>query len=252
MSDNVLKKDDELLKKRLIELSETSYRKNIPVHTDFLNLYEQSIFHTVRFSTCYRVYGGYELSERKIVSFIPYEDYPYEEPISIIKVTPVNAKFSGDLTHRDFLGTVLGLGIDRSKIGDIIVTNNNAYIFCISSMTDYIVNNLTRIKHTPVLVSLSDSVPEDISANYKEITGSISSVRLDSILALAFNISRSKIITNIEEGLVFVNGRLITTNSYTLKEDDIISVRHMGRFMYKGTIGTSKKGRYFVKLHKYI
>lgn len=86
----------------------------------------------------------------------------------------------------------------------------------------------------------------------EEIKGSISSVRLDSLLALAFHSSRSKLVAFIEGGKVFVNGKLITSNGYQIKENDIISVRGLGRFRYTETISQTKKGRYYVTIELYI
>ena len=86
----------------------------------------------------------------------------------------------------------------------------------------------------------------------KEITGTVSSIRLDSMLSLAFGSSRSKLVTLIEAGKVYVNGKLITSNGYQLKEDDIISVRGLGRFQYKQVMSQTKKGRYYVTIHLYI
>ena len=90
------------------------------------------------------------------------------------------------------------------------------------------------------------------SPNIKEVRGTVSSLRLDSLLSLAFSASRSKLVAYIENGKVFVNGKLITSNGYQIKEDDIISVRGLGRFQFKETLSQTKKGRYYVTLHLYI
>lgn len=86
----------------------------------------------------------------------------------------------------------------------------------------------------------------------KEINGTVSSLRLDSLLALAFSSSRSKLVAFIEGGKVFVNGKLITSNGYQIKENDIISVRGLGRFCYRETLSQTKKGRYYVTIELYI
>lgn len=253
MSEKFQKKDEELLRKRLKELYDMSYRKNIPLYSDFLTPYEQSLFYTMKFDEELSfLIGGYDMAERKIAVFLPYSGCEYNSPIRCLKIVPLSEKFSQDLNHRDFLGSILGLGLERCLVGDIVVKNNSAFVFCHTKMCDYIISNLTRIKHTSVNVAESYEVLEDVLSNFEEITGSVSSLRLDSILALAFNISRSKIITYIEEGLVFVNGRLITTNSYGLKDNDTISVRHLGKFKFLGIINTTRKGKLSVKIQKYI
>ena len=88
--------------------------------------------------------------------------------------------------------------------------------------------------------------------NKKEITGSISSLRLDTVLSLAFGMSRSKVITFINDGVVFVNGRIVTTNSFSISDGDIISVRHLGRVKFDTVLGNTKKDRLFVRILKYI
>ena len=80
----------------------------------------------------------------------------------------------------------------------------------------------------------------------------MASVRLDKLLALAFNASRSSLTGLIEGGKVFVNGKLVTSNGYEPKEGDLVSVRGMGRFRFQGTGGQSKKGREYVTLWRYI
>ena len=84
-----------------------------------------------------------------------------------------------------------------------------------------------------------------------EIKGNVSSIRLDSVLSSAFPMSRGKLVGYIEGGKVFVNGKMITSNGYRLKENDIISVRGMGRIQYDSVISETKKGRYFIRLYKY-
>ena len=92
----------------------------------------------------------------------------------------------------------------------------------------------------------------DYEPEYKEITGTVASVRLDRLLALAFGVSRSSLTGLIEGGKVFVNGRLVTSNGYEPKEGDLVSVRGMGRFRYAGGGGQSRKGREYVILQRYI
>lgn len=248
-------KDDKILMKRLTELSDISYNRSIPMFSDFMTLHEQSLFHSLNFSKDVSfLYGGFDLAERKIAVFLPYPDTDKDLtqlcPLSIIEITPVNKNYFSSLTHRDFLGTILGLGIERSQIGDILINEESAYILCKSNMADYIINSISKIKNTSVLVRECYELG-DISLKYKEISGSVSSIRLDCILALAFSASRSKLISFIESGQVYVNGRIITSNAYNLKENDIVSVRHMGKFKYIGTSNLTKKGKFIVTIYKY-
>lgn len=251
-----MQKEEFMLQKRLIELSKTAYRRGIVTYSDFLNLNELNILHTTprsEFDTPYETYGGYNDSERQMAAFLPDAlYYTHFYPIQILTIEPLQKKFAESLTHRDYLGAILNLGIERSKIGDIIVMEQCAYLFVHESLADFICSDLTRIRHTSVMVTKKDAEDFSYTPKYEEITGTVASVRLDSLLSLAFNSSRSKLVALIEGGKVFTNGKLMTTNSYQVKEGDIISVRQMGRFKYNGILSQTKKGRYYVSLYKYI
>lgn len=242
-----------LLSKRFLELGNMAYQRGIPLFSDFLNLNEQNILNQVLVKMppiCVKTVGGYNLAERKIAAFYPDENFEGFTPIVCLAIKPLNKKFSEELIHRDYLGVLVNLGIDRTVLGDIIVGEECAYVFCHEKISNFIISELNRIKHTAVMAEISQ-FDEAASIKTTEITGSVSSLRIDSVLSLVTNMSRSKAINYIEEAKVFVNGKLITTNSYNLKENDIISVRGIGKFQYKEISGVSKKGRSFVKILKY-
>ena len=245
-----------MLQTRLVELSRLAYNRGIVIFSDFLNLNELNILHTTpkdMFLSQYKTYGGYDLSERQMAVFLPdalYYDYEY--PIQIVEVIPLNKRFAEDLTHRDYLGALMNLGIERCKIGDIIVEDQKSLIFVKEEMAEYVANQLTKIRHTQVKATIGTDFQVDYEPRYEEHKGTVSSVRLDSVLALAYPLSRSKITAQIEAGKVFVNGKLITSNGYRLKDGDIISVRQMGRIVYDGILSETKKGRYMISVRKYI
>lgn len=251
-----MNKEESMLQKRLVELSGLAYNRGIVVFSDFLNLNELNILHTTpkdMFLSQYETYGGYDLSERQMAVFLPdalYYDYEY--PVQTIEVTPVNKRFAEELTHRDYLGALMNLGIERCKIGDIIVEDHRAILFVKEEMADYVMKNLTKIRHTNVKAAIGTDFQMDYEPRYEELKGTVSSIRLDSVLALAYPVSRSKITPQIEAGKVFVNGKLITSNGYRLKEGDIISVRKTGRISYQGILSETKKGRYMISVRKYI
>ena len=252
-----MNKEDTLLQKRLIELSRTAYIRGIVTFSDFLNLNELNILHTTpkhQFQSPYETYGGYGLSERQMVAFLPDALYAFSKkyPIRILEIRPLNRRFCDELTHRDYLGALMNLGIERCKLGDMLVDGPQALLFAREEMADYIMENLTRIRHTSVSVSISNDFPEDYEPKYEEFKGTVASVRLDTVLSLAFPISRSKLTAYIEGGKVFVNGKLVTSNGYRLKEGDIISVRKLGRIVYDGVLSETKKGRYLTVVRKYI
>lgn len=249
------KKEEELFSKRLIELSNLAYKKGMPCYTDFLNLNELNIYHTVKHKLApvhVNIWGGFEHAERKIICFCDTNDSP-EFPIKIIKIEPVHPKYKDMLSHRDYLGAVLNLGMERSKVGDIIVEEEgNAYLFCNTIMAALILEQLEKIKHTMVTCSLVSDIEFNYEPKFKEITKSVSSIRLDTILSAAYHTSRSSLTSLISGKKVFVNGKLIESNSFFMKEDDVISVRGYGKFIYKGINSQTKKGRYSITILKYI
>jgi RNA-binding protein YlmH len=253
-----LDKEEQLLRRRLLDLANTAYHRGICIFSDFLNLNEQNIFIGLKNELPmikYFTYGGFNDAERKILCFcgndIIQQEEEIEYPITCIKVVPLNKKFSDSLNHRDFLGAVLNLGLDRSKIGDILITENEGYLFVHSGISEFIAEQLVKVKHTMVNSTIIDRKDFDYQPKFKEITGTVSSVRLDSILSVAFQSSRSSLSGLIEGGKVSVGGKIIYSNSYTLKENDVVSVRGYGKFIFSGTSYQTKKGRYSVKILLY-
>lgn len=248
-------KEETMLEKRLIELSEAAYHRDIVTFSDFLNLNELHILHSVPknlFSSRYETFGGYEYAERQMVAFLPGAlYYAVTYPICVLCISPAHRKYAEELTHRDYLGAILNLGIERSKIGDLAIQNENCLVFCRDTIADFIAEQLTRVRHTVVTVKKIE--PEELSykPDLQEMSGTVASVRLDSVLSIGFPLSRNKLVGYIEGGKVYVNGKLITSNGYHLKENDIISVRGMGRIIYGGILSETRKGRYFVRIYKY-
>lgn len=251
-----MNKEEHFLKNRFLELAGIAYERNIYTYTDFLNINEISILNSFINQlppVNLILSGGNPYAERKIASFSPIDVY-YEEdfPISTLQIAPINPQFADKLTHRDFLGALLNLGITRNKIGDIFIKDNSAFVYCLNDISFYIADNLTGVRHTTVKCKLYENKAPDIAPEFKTVTGTIANIRLDSLISTAFGVSRSSMISYIESGKVFVNGKLITSNGYSVNEGDIVSVRGKGRFIYNGTSATTKKGRNIVSVSLYI
>lgn len=247
---------EEFLLKRIRELANISYQRDIVTFSDFLNLNEQNIINSRSASipgVVMERFGGYESAERQMIAFHPDAlAFPWEYPIDCLKAEPRALKFSEKLTHRDYLGALLNLGVDRSVVGDILIQENAAYIFCLRKMSDFFIENFSFVRHTPIKVEKIEEREELPSPKTEPVTGTCASVRLDSLISLAFHESRSSMSPLISGGMVFVNGKLITSNGYEPKEGDIISVRKKGRFRYDGVSHQTKKGRTSVKLSLYV
>ena len=245
-----------MLRKRFQDLASAADRRGCVTFTDFLNLNEQNILHETlqKFSWIQgETFGGYVEAERQIAAFVPDAlSYEWEYPISCLQIRPLHAKFAEDLSHRDVLGALMHLGIERGKTGDIALCGGVCYVFCCTSMAELICRELTRIRHTAVSCEVCSAEHFSYAPTLQTVKGSVSSVRLDAVMALAFQSSRSSLLSLIADAKVFVNGRLITTNAYALKEQDIVSVRGLGRFRYVGVLGRTKKDRCMIELEKYV
>ncbi|MDO4617003.1 MAG: YlmH/Sll1252 family protein [Lachnospiraceae bacterium] len=234
-----------------------AYQRDTVLFSEFLNLHEQNMIHRLDRRTLQGVHiefsGGYGTAERQMAAFVPDAlCYAWNYPFVCLQIRPDAPKFAQTLTHRDFLGALLHLGIERSVLGDILVKDNCAIVFCLEKMADFIMQELGMIRHTAVTASLYEGDPVALEPETEEVTGTVASVRLDSVIALAFRTSRSQAAPLIPEGRVFVNGKLITSNGFHLNEGDLISVRGMGKFRFDRVLSTTKKGRDLVRVYKFV
>lgn len=236
--------DITILKKRFKELYTRSQNRGIYFYSDFLNMYEQTIL-LDEIKTGVALYGGFADAERKIACFGNENEFGYEPnpPIKIICIKPLSKKFSDDLSHRDFLGSLIGLGIKRETLGDIIITENVGYVFCLDSISQFIIDNLFKVKHTSVSCEICDSIPENAMPKPKEQVTIVSSMRLDVGISAIYNISRSKSSALVDGEKVFINGRLTTSPSKSIELGDTVSVRGYGRFRYIDILGSTRKDR---------
>ena len=246
--------DEELIKRRLTELYERAERTSCYAYTDFLGLMEQSLLREALGFAKFTAFGGAAGAERVVVRFGIEEDIGYDEPfpISVVKISPKSQKFADSLSHRDFLGSLMNLGIERRLLGDIAIIDNVGYLFCLVSIADYITESLTKIKHTDVIAQIIDAPPEGELYKTKRLTVQTSGERLDAVIARAFSLSREDAQRLFAKGLVFLSGREISSPSKAPREGDVVSVRGYGRFIYLGIKSISKKGKLNIEIDLYV
>ena len=249
--------ENKLLKKRFCELAKKSYNGGYYSFTDFLGLAEQADFNDAREAfreVKYTAFGGAEGAERVMIRFGDPEELGYEEdfPIVCIKAEPVAPKFADKLTHRDFLGALLNLGIERSTLGDIPIIDNVGYIFSKAEIAPFIISELTRVKRTDIKLSVISELPE--GELYRTERKRVQAVgeRVDAVIAKLFSLSRDEALTLFKRHLVFIDGRLCENNSKIPKENSVVSVRGYGRFIYRGYESTTKKGKLNIEVDLYI
>lgn len=197
-------------------------------------------------------FGGYDGAERQVLSIAPewLEVAEADFPIACIK--SVGSSFH-ELSHRDYLGALMGLGITREQVGDIVVNGQTAHIFCKQDIAPYILQNLSKVGADGVkseLVELADAVIKEEQT--QETTFTVASLRLDAVLAGALKISRTAGAELVKSCRVNVNFEPCENLSRILSCGDLISVRGFGRLKISKIEGTSRKGRTFIQVSRYL
>lgn len=248
--------DESLLQKRFLELAKKADQRGTYTFTAFLGLAEQDVLARTERDIAYvphDTFGGAPGCERIMVRFGNDSLCGYEQafPIVCIKAEPLSHKFADKLTHRDFLGALMNLGIDRSQLGDILVRGDTAWLFATETIAPFICDNLFRAKHTELRCTVVDELPEGNLFTLEPRECLVSSERVDGILAHVYNLSRSEALEHIRAGKVFVNGRRCDSGSQLLKSGEIVSLRGAGRFVYSGVQRTTKSGKLSVLIQMY-
>ena len=199
------------------------------------------------------LHGGFPECERKIAFFLPY--YVDEEEFdvgSIVKAVYIKS-FFGEPGHRDYLGAILGLGIERNRVGDILIDGSTAVIFCMASVSQLILQELDKVGRYGVKSELSDlrSIPlPEKKTKLKSFT--VKSLRLDAVTGDMFGLSRTAAAEMIRLGVVSLNYSVCDKTDASVKENDVISVRGKGKGKISSVGGKSKKDRLFVEAEIYI
>lgn len=249
-------KDLYQLKNRFRDLADRAYAQNVYTFTGFLGLGEQDVFRQnegLFRHVGYRLYGGYEGADRVMLRFGDEEQLGYEMPFPIVcvHIEPLQKKFAEELSHRDFLGALMNLGIERSTIGDIKVGEKEAFLFCQDTIKQFICENLQQIRHTHVRCSVTDAYSQIPEEEPEHITVQVQSPRIDGILAKVYHLSREKSLELFRTGRVYVNGRLCENNSRTVKDGEVINARGFGKCKILGEPGQTRKGKLALEIALY-
>ena len=210
-------------------------------------------------------FGGYFAAQRKQIFLLPeYISFSSQEANvfdviesdldeSIVALKIIGSGFR-NLTHRDYLGSILALGIEREKLGDIcIMDNGSAIVFCCSEVADFILYELSSIGNDKVKVE-KFSVDKNMASmqKYQSFTDTVSSERLDCVVAALFNFSRDKAQNLIKGGFVEFNYEMASKPDSKVEKGDIISARGYGKFVIRDISEVTKKGRLRLFADKYI
>jgi len=258
--------------KILLNLIEDRYRRFVDdyamVTTDFLDLAQQSAvggFVKSHRSEGVFLYGGYEDAERRHILYLPdyfgvkdeaelcsyFNENSDQCPLVILNVT-IGQK-GAKLRHSDYLGSLLSLGIRREKTGDILVFDDGAQIIVCEEIADYLAENYTSAGRVPITAKVSPI--SDLKTGLIEVEHlrvNIASPRLDNVVSAVFGVSRSSAVEAINRGIVFVNSVENKKPDYTLKGGEKLVLRGKGKAIYRGENGTSRKGKVYIEVDKYV
>ena len=263
-----MNENTELELRKLADLARRAYARGCWEYSNFLDAAQQGMLLAAArdMDAPFELFGGHSRCERKIAVFGSEElcGYPAQPPIACVEIAPKSGVFAQELTHRDYLGALMALGIRREAVGDIFVTGgadggeeernrqggSSAYVFCLENIAPYIVENLSQAARTTVVCSLTDDppIPEQ---RFETRRVNVASERLDAVLGAVWRLSRGAAADLIKAERVMINARVCDSPSHILRAGDTVSARGFGKFLYKGESGRSKKDRLFVEAEVY-
>lgn len=243
LGDFILDKANKILKRKSTE------------STNFLNPYQRKVALGIVKQISginYLTEGGYKKAERKRIVLFP--NYLFPDHIdSTVTILQIDGNFDfKSLSHKDYLGAILSLGIKREMIGDILVHDNFAQIIVANELNDFIKLNFKKVNEVPI--ELSEIEKDGIvipTKNTKNIPTTVASMRLDAVASAGFGDSRNKISRDIKNNRVKLNFRYVNDPAYEVEVEDLISIRHRGRVEIAERRGFSNRGRIKLLLIRY-
>ena len=242
--------DIKLLPARIDDLKQISEKSNSPKFIGFLTAEETAIA-VKRFSINekHTVFGGYEGAERVMLGVLP--DW-CDDPIFPITAITFTYRTCDKLSHRDFLGALMALGVTRETVGDILIEDGRAVVFVTSDISKFVLTQIEKVGNVGVTLSEGYDTPLPQMGKKLECSETVASVRLDCVVAAICNMSRTQASEKITDGLVMVNSVCITKPTLSVRAYDKITIRQKGKFEILSCNEMSKKGRIILKYNKYI
>ncbi|WP_033829291.1 YlmH family RNA-binding protein [Bacillus andreraoultii] len=226
-----------------------------PRLTDFLDPRQQYIVNSIigkNHDWKVSFFGGIEMAERKRAIIYPNYFTPIEDDYEITLFEIMYPEKFVTLTHPEVLGSLMGLGLKRSKFGDIFIREKSIQFLTASEIAEYIRANFVMVGRTKIqLVERPFTEILNFAESISELNFTVSSLRIDTVLANASRLSRQKIQSLIEQGLVKVNWAVVHSTSYELQEGDVISARGIGRIRLLTIGDKTKKDKWKITVGKY-
>ena len=249
--------EERLILAKILDRAEQTRNRSIPAATDFLSPAQLAragdLLRLAGFMD-YAALGGYETAERRLLLFLP-DWLEAEEAESQSPIRCLRAAFRAEyrLTHRDFLGSLMGMGIVREKVGDILVGPDSADLIVLDTVADFLLRSWDSAGRAKLTVSAIEAENLHIPAvSCQEVRATVSSLRLDAVASSGFRMARGKAAALIESGKVQVNWRECVKPDKLLSAGDTVSARGFGKFELSEVGGVTKKGRTSIVLRVYI
>ncbi len=249
--------EDRLALAKVLDKARQAFRRNVPASTDFLSPQQRSrALDLLRLAgvpeSAYVLQGGYEGAERQVLLFLPdwMEPQSAEAPIRCLRAA---FREEEKLTHRDFLGSLMGLGIVREKVGDILVASGSADLLVLEGVADFLLQGWSSAGRARLSVSAIE--PDSLhipAAARREVRDTVSSLRLDAVASSGFRLARGKAAALIESGKVQLNWRECVKPDKLLEAGDVVSARGFGKFELSKVGGLTRKGRVSIVLQVYV
>lgn len=242
--------DIKLLPARIDDLKKFCDKSNSPKFIGFLTAQEAAVaVKRFKVGDKYSLSGGYDNAERVMLGILP--DW-CEEPVFPIKAITFTYRECDVLSHRDFLGALMALGITRETVGDILVEKGRAVAFVADDVSKFVFTQIDKIGSVGVTLTNGYTAPLPTSSQKQSFSVTVASTRLDCVVAALCGASRGEATEKIGDGYVSVNSVCVTKPTANVKANDKITVRKRGKFEITSCDEHSKKGRIILKYDKYI
>ena len=241
--------EDRLLLARVLDKREQMERRNIPTSTGFLSPREQMMAGSIREG--YALDGGYEGAERKVLTFLP--DWAEEDPEALAFLRAAFRGADSTLTHRDILGSLMGQGITRERVGDILISDHSADVVVSPSLAEFLLQSWDSAGRVRLDISRIDrealTVPR---VQMREVRDTVSSLRLDAVVASAFSLSRGRAAELIAAGKVSLDHVPCEKPDKPVAEGAVLTVRGLGKARLAECGKVTKKGRIALRIERYV
>lgn len=251
--------DSRLLLARVLDQQQRAQQRGIPTHTGFLSPAQQVQSADLLMAAAPGqgiLHGGYADAERKLWAFLPdwlEEEIWLESEDCPLQALAVKVPPGAGLTHRDYLGSLMGLGLTREKIGDILLTEGGAQVIVLAEVMPILLSQWDKAGRYPVTLTplpLDQLTPTP--GECKQVRATVASARLDAVVSAGFSIPRSRAAELIRAGRVMVNHRPCEKADKAVAEGDTLTCRGLGKCVLREIGGTSKRGRTILVLDRYL